>query len=373
LIKRIIAISNHSFMLGGGEKSFLDLLSHLPEQWDVLAIVPGGGELADNLRKNGIKTKIISLPSIRPWFVFKILPSLKRFFDMFRRYRPALIYANGPRAMLYGGIIGKALKIPVIWHCRIAERDRYLDPLLCRLSTKIIANSQATARRFKSRFQHKVRMVYNGIDIEWLRDGDIKKPDLIQRDWKVILVVARISKSKRYDLALSAFEKIASSDTKLHLVCVGAEDQLDPEGYNYLKKKTKQSQFSNRIHWIGQASDIRPWYKSADILLFPAEKEAFGRVLVEAMACGVPVVATRSGGVPEIVRDGIDGILVTPGDADESALAIESMLSDNNKRQSFSSFANERAEFFSIDKHLLRMTQIFEKVIEDYSLKSASS
>jgi glycosyltransferase involved in cell wall biosynthesis len=360
-------------MLGGGEQSFYDLISNLPEIWNVLAIVPEEGELATRLRNNGIDTEIALLPSIRPWFLFKILSSLKRLFDLFRRYCPALVYVNGPRAAFYGGIIGRVLEIPVIWHCRITQRDIYLDPLLCRLSTLIIANSQATAKRFNPHFKSKVKTVYNGIDLAWLQDETVQKPNMIRPDWKVLLVAARISKSKRHDLALSAFEKIAPSNPKLHLVCVGAKDRLDPGLHDYLIMKAGQSQFSDRIHWIGQADDIRPWYKSADILLFPAENEAFGRVLVEAMACGIPIVATRSGSVPEIVRDGIDGILVTPGDADEMALAIKSMLSDNYKRQSFSCSASERAKFFGIDTHLLRMTQIFEKVIEEYSLKSVSS
>jgi glycosyltransferase involved in cell wall biosynthesis len=355
-------------MLGGGEQSFYDLISNLPEIWNVLAIVPEEGELATRLRKNGIDTEIALLPSIRPWFLFKILSSLKRLFNLFRRYCPALVYVNGPRAAFYGGIIGRILEIPVIWHCRIVERDIYLDPLLCRLSTLIIANSQATAKRFNPHFKSKVKTVYNGIDSVWLQDETVQKPNLIQPDWKVMLVAARISKSKRHDLALSAFEKIAISNPKLHLVCVGAKDRLDPGLHDYLIMKAGQSQFSDRIHWIGQADDMRPWYKSADILLFPAENEAFGRVLVEAMACGVPVVATRSGGVPEIVRDGIDGILVSPGNVDELFLAALRILENESFRIQLSEAAKKRAESFSLKLHIENMVEIFENTAKSFKI-----
>jgi glycosyltransferase involved in cell wall biosynthesis len=350
-------------MLGGGEHSFLGLISHLPESWKVLAIVPEEGELAIRLRQNGIETEAIELPAIRPWKALKIISIIKNYSDMFKRYRPALIYANGSRAALYGGIVGRALKIPVIWHCRIAEPDIYLDPILCRLSTRIIANSGATANRFKPRFRYKIKAIYNGIDIGWLQNGDVKRPDLIQPDWKVILVVTRISKSKRHDLALAVFDKKAPSDPKFHLVCVGAKDELDPRWYDFLMRKTKQSEFSNRIHWIGQVADIRQWYRSASVLLFPAEKEAFGRVLVEAMACGVPVVASRSGGIPEIITHGQDGLLVPAGNADEMANAIQQIGSNRLLREKIIQKGKERANNFSLEAHLKEILRVFEETI----------
>lgn len=349
-------------MLGGGEQSFLDLLSNLPESWNVLAVVPEEGELATRLRKNGIDTEIATLPSIRPWYILIFFSSLKRYFNLLRRYQPALIYANGPRAAFYAGLTGRFFHVPVIWHCRIAEPDIYLDPILCRLSIKIIANSKATAKRFKSRFQHKVRTIYNGIDIAWAQDVSVKKSDLIKRDWKVILVVARISRSKRHDLALSAFERIALSNPKFHLVCIGAEDHLDPGWYDYLMKMTRQSEISNRIHWAGQVHDVRPWYRSADILLFPSENEAFGRVLIEAMASGVPVVATRSGGVSEIVRHGKDGFLVTPRSVDEMADAMGRILTNNDLRKRLAQSAFKRSETFNLNTHIEKMTKVFEEI-----------
>jgi len=336
----------------------------LPDQWKTLAVVPQEGLLLHKLREKNIETRIIPLSQIRPWNFHKILSNVLSYLTLCLSFKPDLIYANGSRAALYGGFIGQILKIPIIWHCRIADPDIYLDPLLYRLSSKIIANSQATTKRFKPRFQNKVRMIYNGIDIGWLQNGSIKKPGLIQPDWKVILIVARISRWKRHDLALSTFEKIALLDPKLHLVCIGAQDQLEPKWYNCLMKRTKQSKFSNRIHWIGQVSDVRPWYQSAEILLLPSENEPFGRVVVEAMACGVPVIATRSGGVPEIVRHQQDGLLVPLGNDDEMAYAILKILKNETMRERFSRSAMNRSETFNLDKHIKEMTQIFDSMIE---------
>ena len=363
-MKSMLAISNHSVMLGGGEHSFLDLLSCLPSLWKPIAVVPEIGELAVRLQKKSVKTEVIPLPALRPWLIYQIISCFVAFIAVCKRYQPDLIYANGSRAAFYACMIGRILRLPVVWHCRIINNDKYLDFLLSRLSRRIVVNSQATAKRFKERFQTKVTVVYNGIDLQYLKENRLKKPDLIRDDWKIILVVARISKWKRHDLVLSAFELIAKSNPEVHLVCVGGKDASEPRWWTYLEQMTKHSRFSDRIHWMGQVDDVRPWYRKAHVLVLPSENEPFGRVLVEALACGIPVVATSGGGIPEIVRNGIDGILVSDGKSDDIADGILKILNDKILRKKFSASGKQRAEDFSIELHINQMTKIFQEVIE---------
>jgi len=362
---RILAISNHATMVGGGEYSFLDLVSHLPADWQVLTVAPREGDLSSTLFKKKVNTRIIPLPAIRPWNMFNILGSLHEYRNICRKYHPHLIYANGSRAAFYGGIVGRILNTPVIWHCRIAEPDVYLDGILTRLSSKIVTNSHATAKRFKPNSLSKIKVVYNGIDIHWLRHQIINKSELIQNDWKIILVVARISKWKRHDLVLSAFERIAGSDPKVHLVCLGSRDELEPDWWHYLQDRSRQSTFSSRIHWVGYVEDVRSWYRSAYMLVLASDNEPFGRVLVEAMACEVPVIAVKSGGVPEIVRHGKDGLLVGPCKVDEIADAMKIILDDRTMRDHIARNAKKRAEYFNLDNHVEKMIGVFEDTIKN--------
>jgi glycosyltransferase involved in cell wall biosynthesis len=99
-------------------------------------------------------------------------------------------------------------------------------------------------------------------------------------------------------------------------------------------------------------------------LILTSENEPFGRVLVEGMACGIPVVATRTGGIPEIVRDGQDGLLVAPNRVGEIAEAMLKLLDDDDLRQQTSRSALERAKLFSLDAHTTQMTQVFEGLIK---------
>lgn len=361
----LIAISNHGHFLGGGEHSFLDLLSHLPSHWQVIAIVPYEGELATRLKQRGVATRALPLPSIRPWTMLQVFSALNAHLRLCRQLRPTLVYVNGSRAAFYGAIVGRLVRIPVIWHCRIAHPDPYLDPLMTRLSTRIVTNSKATASRFSPQFQSKIKVVYNGVDLAWLQDSNVKGHNFIESGHKIILTVARATKMKRHDLVLSAFEMVAKHDSEVSLVCIGTKDEWEPDWWDRLQEATRQSPFSNRIHWIGNVEDVRPWYRRAYISVLVSENESFGRVIVEAMACGVPVVAARSGGMPEIIRHEKDGLLVPPGDVEKLQTALTSLLGDQMLKDRYAESALKRAENFSLDRHVARMVELFEDTISN--------
>ncbi len=359
---KIIAISNHGTLVGGGEYSFLDLIANLSPAWEPTAVFPHQGELTQWCFKRNIKYRIIDLAQIRPHFFYSNLRSLMSFIRLIRSEKPNLIYANGSRAAFYGGLAGRLSAIPLVWHCRIAAQDPNLDYILSRLCSHIIANSKATAKRFGRRHQSKISVVYNGFNLDWLRGNHVNKPDLIQDDWKVILVVARLSRWKRHDLALKAFEKVAANYPDVHLICVGGPDPNDLTWSDQLRALAEKSKFSNRIHWVGMVDDVRPWYRAATVLLLPSDIEPFGRVLIEAMATGVPVVATQGGGVPELVTDSHEGFLVGLGNDDEMSRALQKILTNDGLRKSFSRRAQKNANLFCLQKHINEMEAIFCRI-----------
>jgi len=156
---------------------------------------------------------------------------------------------------------------------------------------------------------------------------------------------------------------VAKQDPTIHLVCLGSKDAFDPFWWDLLQQRTQQSEWKERIHWIGHVKDVRPWYKVSRMLLLASERESFGRVVVEAMACGLPVIATRVGAIPEIVRHNYDGILVSPHAPEEMAAAVLILLSDETLRNQMGRSGSQRAEAFSLGSHLEKMLTLFETMI----------
>jgi glycosyltransferase involved in cell wall biosynthesis len=347
-------------MLGGGEHSFLDLLIHLPNEWKPFAALPKQGELMTRLNEKAIPAHVLPLIPIRPWRIPQMLLAVRGYFQLASSLRPSLIYANGSRAAFYAGIAGRLLGRPVVWHCRITEPDPYLDPLLLRLCTVVIANSHATSRRFVPRFKTKVRVVYNGIDIQRLKDPSVEEIHPFTGQCKILLVVAGIHRPKRHDIILSAFEEVAHLDPTLHLALIGGKDKLD--WWRHLQETTRRSMFSDRLHWLGTVEDLRPWYRAAWVLILASESESFGRVLVEAMGSGTPVIATRVGGIPEIVRNGQEGLLFSPGSSEQLANAIKKLLEEESLRMRLAQAAFRRADSFGLELHIRNMLKVFNEV-----------
>ena len=360
MTKHFIAISQHSRMLGGGEHSFIEVLSLVRERWKTLAVIPAAGELARRLACHELEIKIVPMPAVRPWNALDAFVALRAIRSVCRQTDAQLIYANGTRAAVYGGLVARCLKLPLVWHCRVAERAPIADRLLTGLCTKIVVNSHATARRFAGNVRQKVSVIYNGFDLAQLRRKPSAGPAVIQDSWKTILTVGRVSRLKRHDLILAAFEAIAGADPDLHLVCVGDRDRHEENWWQALQEKTGRSAYSDRIHWIGKVDDVRPWYRAAAVMVLASDHESFGRVLVEAMSVGLPVVATRVGGIPEIIRHGQDGLLVPAGEAGPIARSLQTILSDSDLRQRLVESGRMRSERF--DRRLLaeKIIQLFD-------------
>jgi len=120
---------------------------------------------------------------------------------------------------------------------------------------------------------------------------------------------------------------------------------------------------ADRIHWLGYCADPAPLFQASDIFVLASTGEAFGLVLAEAMACGVPVVGSRSGAIPEIVEDGVTGLLATPRDEVSFADAIEKLARDPKLRNELGAKSLARVrEKFSLETDAENTLQIYESL-----------
>jgi glycosyltransferase involved in cell wall biosynthesis len=357
----ILLVANFADRLGGGEESLLtlarglDRLRYVPQ-----AVVPAEGEIAEALRRLGIPVTVLPLPPLRPWTAPAILRSLRALGALLKEWRPTLVHAHGSRGALYAGLAARRIHIPVIWHVRIADRDPLLDRVLLALSARVIAISQAVRARFDgSRHAGKVRVVYNGVEPgDWI---PAERPASAAAR-PVVLLVGRLSPGKGQATFVRAAPAVLEHVPAARFVLLGADSNGEADRLRRLANQLEVGHALEIRPWVG---DPRPAFYEADVVTLPSRSEGFGRVLVEAAFLAKPVVASRIGGIPEVVVDGETGLLVPPDDPPALAGALLTLLRDPALRRRLGAAARERAlAHFTARQHVEGVQAVYAEIVE---------
>jgi len=180
----------------------------------------------------------------------------------------------------------------------------------------------------------RAQFIPPGVDVHSFRalEKDEKEEDTkIRLPDEYIFVISRISKSKGHDLLLPAFVSVLKEFPDMHLVIGGGSKKPDEEEkdvLSYMKRFIEDNKITDRVHLIGGLpnQDLPPYYRQAKIFIMPARYEPFGMTALEAMACQVPAVISKSAGIQENLSSGKDCLIVDTSDTEEFARAIISLL-----------------------------------------------
>lgn len=225
------------------------------------------------------------------------------------------------------------------WHVR-------LDQMCTRLSHAVIAVSQHTADHMteaEKALRSKIHVVLNGIDFDRVKPSTDGARERIRRefggdDGYLLLIVARLHPEKGHRYLFEALPEIQRRVERPVRLLVAGTGTFDAA----YKQEVRSLGIEDSVSFLGFRKDAADLMAAADLLVLPSLAEAFGLVLTEAIYLGTPVVATRVGGIPEIVEDGRDGILVPPADSPALAEAISGLLSDPIRRKQMAGTGRER-------------------------------
>jgi glycosyltransferase involved in cell wall biosynthesis len=376
---RRVLFLNHSTHHGGAIKSLDHLVRDLnPQAWTADIVMPPG-EVSPAFMKPAPARRHILQPTRwhgsanQPrggghratgwWPVWRT--RLLNIFDLIlftlfqgpviiRKCRPDIIYTNSHIPHLVGAILGTFTRTPVAWHIRVFHGPVILFILRALAGFKrvrlIYCISQAVADQFVGH-EEKVVVVHNGIHTE-----DFQR-EFIQAAFRtrynispqafVVGIVGRIVPRKGLDVFLRAAATAVQQEheqTPLYFALVGDT----PSHYENYRPKCEQLAaelgIADRVIFTGHVDDVRPLLVDFDVCVLAAHKEAFGRSVLESMALEVPTVATRSGGVPEIIDDGVSGLLFEPCDSTELAALLLNLASDADFRQHLGNGGKRRVQ-----------------------------
>lgn len=219
------------------------------------------------------------------------------------------------------------------WHVRA-------DQLCTRLSHRVIAVSQHTAEHMidvENASAEKVITILNGIDFERVKlsgpDAAVKvRREFEADDAYILLICARLHPEKGYEYLFDSFLRIKAQTARRVILLVAGRGPFEAE----YRSRVKELGCEGEVKFLGFRKDVPDLMAAADLVVLPSVAEAFGLVLTEALYLGTPVVATRVGGIPEIIDDGVDGVLVPPADSEQLADAISALLRDSDRRRQMS-------------------------------------
>lgn len=375
---------DHVGTLGGGELSLVDVARAYRETSTFVLLADG--PFRERLAKEGVRVEVIdggaSLHAVRRETEWPGLRAASRALALAWRVaglarQHDCLHANSQKAFVVACLAGLLARRPVIWDlndllipAHFSRTNIRIDVVLANyLARRVIANSRASADALVAQGGRadKVRVVYNGIDarpFDAVTEDDIAagRRELGLDGRPVIGVFGRLGEWKGQDVALEA---LCHLPPDVRLLIVGDALFGEQRYVEALRAQTTRLGLTDRVSFLGFRSDVPRLMRLVQVVLHTSTApEPFGRVIVEGMLARRPVVATRAGGVEEILENGVTGVLVSPGNPAELAAAVRALLDDPARAAQLANAGRTNAETrFSVDAMVRGMTQYMEEAV----------
>ncbi|CAN5607262.1 glycosyltransferase family 4 protein [soil metagenome] len=352
---------------GGAETVFLELATRLnSERWRSVAVVPSRDWLHGALRERGVEPVVLRS---RRAFDAGYLAALHR---LGAREGAALIQTHLLTTWVYGSAVARLRRLPLVGTLHGAvdlpegDRHRALKLRLTRRdASRVVFVSESLRRTLLQRepiAAARTLVIRNGIDLDHWTPGadDAFRSALGLRPGELLVTaVGNVRQSKDYENLLRAAAWLRDRGTTCRIAVAG--DTRGGGLYEGLLVLRRELGLDDTVSFLGFEADVRRVLWNSDVYVLASSQEGFSLTTVQALACGVPVVATRSGGPEEIVSDGAEGLLVPVRDPAALGAAVRKLLLDAPLRARMAEAGRRRAEAFGVD----RMVAAYERLYDE--------
>ena len=387
---RVCFVSERTLNMTGSTQSLMNLTNVLSSNGVVPTIVSHKeSEYTQYAKDHGIDTMIIPFiggyfPNTRKGklkgyiksFIYKVFSPLvlQKIIHYLQKEKFDIIHLNSLQSCKEWAIAAKKLHIPYVWHIReymdedhnykLVDEKKFLE--IVRNADEVITISKDVQNYWSNRLNRKCRLIYNGFNIDtYYSDCHNKLSDETVK----CVIVGRVSESKRQMDAILAIEKLINMGYKFHLDIVGFRDieKYEKNCRNYIDSHN----LSQNINLIPYTYDIRNAIKDSDIGLMCSTREAFGRVTIEYKLAGLLVVGSNTGGTPEIVEDGVTGLLYEMGNVEELAQKLIWVTKERSKAKSILEEGQKQAiSDFCIENTANNVLDVYNTVLNDSMTKT---
>lgn len=378
--KTRILFVDHTATMGGGEIALLNLVRALqPSRYQPVVLLFSEGPLAEALSASGIECHVLPMAAgviharkdelgggtlLRLKDVASTLAMTRRAARFMREANVALVHTNSLKSDLIAGAAARAARLPLIWHVRDRITSDYLPAKVAAVFRflarfvphRAIAISHAVSQTMGR--NARVRVVHDGTPVPAELPSN-------QSNGQLVGLVGRITPWKGQDIFLRAAAIVRRQFPHARFQIVGSALFGEREFEQRLHALVQSEGLKESVEFTGFRSDAADLIGRLDLLVHASTTgEPFGQVLIEGMAAGKPIVATRGGAVPEIVIDGETGLLVPMGDPIKMAEAITALLSDPDRAAAMGRAGRERlAQNFTIEKTAQGVQQVYDELL----------
>lgn len=368
-----VTFLSHAFMVGGAEEMVLNLVRHLPPRFEpTVMCINQAGPIGEEIKKTGVPFKVLGLtPGVsRPFDVLRLR-------DALQAWSPTIVHTFLLTGSLYGRFAAMMAGVPVVigTEVNIYENKQPMHARLERWLMKgtdaVIASAASVKDYYVAQVAAdpaRVEVIYNAVD--WAQLQTTTSRDEFRASIGVPLnapaagIIARLTEQKAHRVLFEAMADPALSS--LHLIVVG-----DGELRGDLVSRAEAAGLSGRIHFLGARRDLGDILNAIDIFTMPSYWEGLPLSMVLAMGAGLPVVASRVAGIPEVVDDGVSGLLVNPGDSPQLAQSLATLVRDGDLRTRLG--RNARAFVlprFGVDGYVDSIVNLYDRLLEAKGLSN---
>lgn len=352
--------------VGGVETGTVDFAKYLHDHGYYSIVVSNGGELVAELEQQGIRH--YALP-VHKKNIFTVLSSIKKLRNIIVEEKIDIVHARSRIPAWIAFFACRRTSAQFLTTCHGHYSVQFFSKVMA-FPKLIIVPSRVIGRHMIDHFRFSpdnIRHIPRSVD---LNRFNVERDDDASRSHYVITMVGRLTPLKGHSYFLKAMAKVVRSTPYIKIRIVGEPPKKKEHYLQELEVLARHLGLADQVEFLGRRKDIPQIMASSDVVVMSSiEPEAFGRVIIEAQAVGTPVVATKVGGIVEVIEDEKTGLLVLPKDIDAMANAVLRLLNDKKLARQIASAARQRLEENFTLEHMASQTiHVYEELMEQLNI-----
>ena len=366
--RTLLFVNSWSTAHGGSSTSLLDVVTNLdPARYRPIVMCPVEGELPERLREARVPVVIRGIHRPTREELHRFVVEVPGHWRWLRSNDVALVHGNtsaSRRSIVQAAV---SAGVPYIQHVRNVVRAPQSNYGYA-VAERIVCNSDSSAAVFRDdpAFRGKTVTIYNAVDLSRYTDAsDTRRRELlISASRPVVGFVGQLVPRKGVTTLITAMAEVVSRVPDALLVIVGCAPPDETAYEAECRRLSSSLGLDAHVRFVGYRRDVPAFMRTFDVFALPTRSEPFGKVVIEAMSAGCPVVASRVGGIPEIVTSPELGTLIAPDDPEALATAVLSYLTDARRRREVGQrgAASARSRF-GMPSMLNRLQDLYDDVL----------